>query len=94
MDKVGGMAHFDTSAMLSFDLETTSANPAEARIVTSAMVKIQGRKVDSVELLADPGVEIPAEATQVHGITTEYAREHSKPHDKMLQETINNIKQG
>ena len=94
MDKVGGMAHFDTSAMLSFDLETTSANPAEARIVTSAMVKIQGRKVDSVELLADPGVEIPAEATQVHGITTEYAREHGKPHDEVLQETINNIKQG
>lgn len=88
------MAHFDTSAMLSFDLETTSANPKEARIVTSAMVRIKGKHVDSQELLADPGVEIPEEATNVHGITTEYARTHGKPHEKVLAETIRQIQRG
>jgi DNA polymerase III subunit epsilon len=30
-------------------------------------------------LLVDPGVEIPAEATAVHGVTTEHAREHGTP---------------
>lgn len=88
------MAHFDTSAMLSFDLETTSADPKEARIVTSAMVRIHGRDVTPVELLADPGVEIPEEATKVHGITTEYARTHGKPHEEVLRETIASIQRG
>ena len=37
-----GMATFDASRMLSFDLETTSANPREARVVTSALVRIDG----------------------------------------------------
>ncbi|NLF90875.1 MAG: hypothetical protein GX570_05970, partial [Corynebacterium marinum] len=39
---------FDATRMLSFDLETTSANPLEARIVTSALVRIDGRSVDAV----------------------------------------------
>ena len=32
--------------------------------------------------IVDPGVEIPAEATAIHGITTEYAREHGENVDK------------
>ena len=67
------MATFDASRMLSFDLETTSANPREARVVTSALVRIDGSEVDANETLADPGVEIPEEAAKVHGITTENA---------------------
>ncbi|MCK7637894.1 3'-5' exonuclease [Corynebacterium pygosceleis] len=88
------MTNFDPSAMLSFDLETTSANPVEARIVTSAMVHIKGGNVDPVELLADPGVEIPAQASEIHGITTEYAREHGRPHDEVLAETVERIRRG
>ncbi|MBV7412916.1 3'-5' exonuclease, partial [Dermabacteraceae bacterium TAE3-ERU27] len=88
------MTNFDPSAMLSFDLETTSANPIEARIITSAMVRIEGGNVDPVELLADPGVEIPAQASEIHGITTEYAREHGRPHDEVLAETVERIRRG
>ena len=51
--------NFDASRMLAFDLETTSANPKEARIVTSALVRIDGRDVQEIEHLADPGIEIP-----------------------------------
>ena len=86
------MQPFDPSNMLSFDLETTSANPLEARIVTSALVRINGRDVTKEEMLADPGVEIPAEAAAVHGITTEYAREHGRPHDEVLAETVAKIR--
>lgn len=87
-------AHFDPANMLSFDLETTAANPFEARIVTSAMVTITKAGATPVELLADPGVEIPEGATAVHGITTEYAREHGQPHEEVLAETIRRIQEG
>ena len=81
-------ATFDASRMLSFDLETTSPNPREARIVTSALVRIDGRDVSSTEMLADPGVEIPEAATKVHGIITEKARAEGRPHDEVLKETV------
>lgn len=83
---------FDATRMLSFDLETTSANPLEARIVTSALVRIDGRSVDAVEHLADPGVEIPEGATKIHGISTEKARAEGRPHDEVLAETVQQIK--
>lgn len=83
---------FDASRMLAFDLETTSANPKEARIVTSALVRIDGRDVQKVEHLADPGIEIPQEATNVHGITTEKARAEGRPHEEVLKDTVAAIK--
>ena len=88
-----GFRGFDASRMLSFDLETTSRFPKEARIVTSALVRIDGRRVDAVEHLADPGVEIPEEAANIHGITTEKARAEGRPHDDVLGDTVRAIKQ-
>ena len=88
------MAFFDASRMMSFDLETTSVNPRTARIVTSSLVTIDGAQANAHEALADPGVEIPAEAAAVHGITTEYARAHGRPHDEVLRETVDMIKRG
>ncbi|WP_205691085.1 3'-5' exonuclease [Corynebacterium hadale] len=87
-------AAFDASRMLSFDLETTSVNPLEARIVTSALVRIDGREVTANETLADPGVEIPEAAAAVHGISTEKARAEGRDHDEVLRETVDTIKQG
>ncbi|WP_257158641.1 3'-5' exonuclease [Corynebacterium cystitidis] len=88
------MPTFNASRMLSFDLETTSANPREARIVTSAIVKIDGATVEANEELADPGVEIPEEAAKIHGISTEKARADGRPHDDVLAETVAAIKRG
>lgn len=82
---------FDASSMLSFDLETTSANPKEAKIVTSALVTIAGSSSDAKEYLADPGVEIPQAAIDVHGITNEKARAEGQPHDEVLQITVDAI---
>lgn len=62
--------------MCGFDLETTSADPEEARIVTSAVALVGGGEPnETFTQLVNPGVEIPAEATAMHGITTERARE-------------------
>lgn len=88
------MSCFDASRMLSFDLETTSANPTDARIVTSALITIDGSSTETTHLLADPGVEIPQAAAEIHGITTEKARAEGRPHDEVLQETIDKIRQG
>ncbi|MDU0478456.1 3'-5' exonuclease [Staphylococcus chromogenes] len=82
------MNTFDPLNVVSFDLETTSVNPAEARIVTSALVTISGRDVNAHEMLANPGIEIPEAATKIHGITTEHAREHGRPHEEVLSQTI------
>ncbi|MFC6085845.1 exonuclease domain-containing protein [Sphaerisporangium aureirubrum] len=58
-----------------FDIETTGAARDSARIVTATLVLVgDGRPADTVRLLVDPGVEIPAAATAVHGITDEMAR--------------------
>lgn len=85
--------NFDASRMLAFDLETTSANPKDARIVTSALVRIDGRDVQKVEHLADPGIEIPQAATDVHGITTERAQAEGRPHEEVLKDTVDAIKE-
>lgn len=85
---------FDASSMLSFDLETTSVDPREARIVTSALITIDGATTDKVEMLADPGVEIPQSAIDIHGITNEKARADGRSHDDVLDETVRRIKDG
>ena len=51
-----------------FDLETTGVDPNDSRIVEFAAVRMEvdgSRK--EVRHLLNPGVEIPAEATEVHG---------------------------
>jgi DNA polymerase-3 subunit epsilon len=68
-----------TTRMVAFDLETTGVDVEADRIVTAAAIGLGGgESSESHEWLADPGIEIPAEATAVHGITTEHAREHGE----------------
>lgn len=69
--------------LIGFDLETSAAEPTEARIVSAALVRIgpkpevegQDRDVERWSVIVNPGVEIPQEAIDVHGITNEQARE-------------------
>jgi DNA polymerase III subunit epsilon len=57
----------------SYDCETTGTDPFSARMVSAAFVTSAGGRH---EFLVDPGMEIPAEASAVHGISTEHARTH------------------
>ena len=53
-----------------WDTETTGPNPLEDRIVTAAFIVRGGGREDRVfSWLINPGVPIPAEASEVHGIT-------------------------
>lgn len=61
--------------LAAFDIESTGVSPEDDRIVTATVSVVGGdAPIDSVSWLADPGIEIPAGATNVHGITTEMAR--------------------
>ena len=66
------MTGWHEGPLAGFDLETTSPDPETARIVTAAVVHWTGSGVAAASTwLVNPGVEIPAEATAVHGVTNE-----------------------
>jgi len=77
------------SQLAGFDTETTSADPFEARIVTAAVLaRGPDPAWDDFRWMADPGIEIPAEATAVHGVTTAQAREHGRPAAQVAAEVL------
>jgi DNA polymerase III subunit epsilon len=70
--------------LIGFDLETTGTDPREARIVTGAVIEVRGSQtLGRREWLADPGVEIPADAVAVHGISNERAAREGLPADRV-----------
>lgn len=72
----------------SFDVESTGVNPRADRIVTATLLRVDpvNRTRTAQEWLADPGVEIPAGATKVHGVSTEQAREQGRPANEVVAE--------
>lgn len=64
------MSSFASVRRIGWDTETTGPNPLEDRIVTAAVVVRGGGREDrEFSWLINPGIPIPAEATEVHGIT-------------------------
>ncbi len=72
--------------IIGFDTETTGVNPLEDRLVTCSLVSVSANGIDRRYWLADPGVEIPEQASRVHGITTEEARSKGRPITEVLSE--------
>ncbi|HZP55008.1 exonuclease domain-containing protein [Actinocrinis sp.] len=71
------MSGWAKGRLCAFDTETDCAEPEDARIITATVLFLGGGqdRVDRQWLLR-PERPIPAEATAVHGITTEHAQEH------------------
>lgn len=68
----------------SFDTETTGPDPNEARIVTAALVVRGGGRDERVmSWLINPGVPIPPEATEVHGIDDAKAAQGADPKEAL-----------
>lgn len=85
------MSGWHNGPLAGFDLETTSADPETARIVTAAIVtRGTGADLDAA-WLADPGVEIPPEASAIHGVTTEKARELGLPAAQAVSEIASTL---
>lgn len=52
------------------DFETTGTNPAEDRVIEIGLVGFRGRAIEFREgLLVQPGIPIPEESRNIHGIT-------------------------
>jgi DNA polymerase-3 subunit epsilon len=74
------MGNWATGEVLGFDFETTGVDRFHDVPVSYALVTVvSGELVSTASGLVDPGREIPAGATEVHGITTERARDEGVP---------------
>jgi DNA polymerase-3 subunit epsilon len=77
--------------MVSFDLETTGVDVEADRIVTASIVRVTAGERSVAEWLVDPGIEIPQEATDVHGITTAQARADGVPTVECLPALVESL---
>ncbi|MGC5341352.1 3'-5' exonuclease [Streptomyces sp. DT171] len=81
-------------ALVGFDLETTGTEPLEARIVTAAVVEVAdsaGEPVRQRTWLADPGIRIPAQASAIHGISSERAAAEGRPVREVADEVADTL---
>jgi DNA polymerase III epsilon subunit-like protein len=75
--------------MTTLDLETTAPEPEVARIVTAAVALCGGGEpTETRTWLADPGVEIPEGAAEIHGVTTERARAEGRALGEVVAEVL------
>jgi len=77
-----------------FDLETTGVNVETARIVTAHVGRIgaTGTVLGRFDWIVDPGVDIPEQATAVHGITTARARAEGLPAADAIAEIVSALR--
>ncbi|WP_229727727.1 exonuclease domain-containing protein [Mycetocola zhadangensis] len=78
-----------------FDLETTGIDVTTSRIVSAnvGVLDQDGTVLRRRDWIADPGIEIPAEATAVHGITTEYARSVGRSARIVVAEIVDTLRE-
>lgn len=76
-----------------FDLETTGIDVETSRIVSAHVGVIDrgGRPVEAHSWLADPGIDIPEQASAVHGISTERARAEGRPAPEVISEIVSEL---
>lgn len=75
--------------LAAFDIETTGTSPETDMIVTAAVSVVgDGLPSEHHSWLIDPGVEIPAGAIAVHGITNERARAQGRDPQEAVEEIV------
>lgn len=90
-------ARWTYRSWVGFDTETTGVDPLRDRLVTAAAVQLKDPLDDppcftARTWLADPGVEIPAGAAQIHGVTSEHARRHGHPATEVIAEVCQHLR--
>lgn len=76
--------NWNTGPLASYDCESTGLDPANDRIVTGALVRSNGQ---TLQWLSDvDGLDIPAAAGGIHGITTAHAQAHGYPAKQVTEE--------
>ncbi|MDR0431840.1 MAG: DNA polymerase III subunit epsilon [Bifidobacteriaceae bacterium] len=73
--------------VLGLDTETTGVDVKKDRIVTAAIVhRAADGTITERTWLLQPDIDIPPRATAIHGISTEYARQHGQERTAGLDE--------
>ncbi|MEU4234152.1 exonuclease domain-containing protein [Nonomuraea sp. NPDC026600] len=87
------MSDWHKGLLLALDTETTGVDVENDRIVTACASLINGTsgEANTITWLANPGVEIPKGATDVHGITTAYAVEHGQDPAEVVQDLADTL---
>ncbi|OLT53459.1 exonuclease domain-containing protein [Cellulosimicrobium sp. CUA-896] len=80
-----------TGPLVAFDTETTGLDVETDRIVTAALVVREPAGTTVRTWLLDPGVEIPAEATAIHGIATSHAAAYGASPRGALEEIASSL---
>ncbi|WP_349898103.1 exonuclease domain-containing protein [Parafrigoribacterium soli] len=77
-----------------FDLETTGIDVEASRIVSAhvGVINTHGECIERFDWLADPGIEIPLQASAVHGITTERARAEGRIAAEVVSEIVDALR--
>jgi len=80
--------------LIVFDTETTGIAHETTRIVTANVSRIDasGDVIETRDWLINPGIEIPAQATAVHGVTTEQARAHGSDAPTSIADIIETLR--
>lgn len=71
-----------------YDSETTGTDTSSDRIVTAYLGRITDGAVTGRTWIANPGIPIPAAATEIHGYNDEYVRKHGRPHSDVVAEIV------
>lgn len=89
------MTDYFDGPLCGFDIESTGVDQWHDRVVTFSAVfsPYEGGPTTTLEWLINPGVEIAEGATEVHGISTEYAREHGRAAPEAIAEIAKRLEQ-
>ncbi|MEU4947672.1 3'-5' exonuclease [Streptomyces lavendulae] len=83
------MSGWHLGRLAGFDIESTGLDMETDRIVTACVVQCGGgQPTVSASWLADPGIDIPEQAEQVHGISTARARAEGKPAAEVVADVL------
>lgn len=85
------MTSWTDLALTALDTETTGVNIPGDRLVTACIAHIDGAQVAEHNWLLNPGIDIPAEAAAVHGITTEQAQSEGQDYEDGYRELRNQL---
>jgi len=78
--------NWHTRRLLLLDFETSGVDPHRDRIVTGAAIGVGGDQPTNVrDYLINPGIPIPAGATEIHGVTDEQAAQGTDPAVTVLE---------
>ncbi|MBT2441448.1 3'-5' exonuclease [Streptomyces sp. ISL-36] len=74
------MTHWYEGPLAAFDTETTGVDVEEDRIVSAALVvqDTAGGRPRITRWLVNPGIPVPAAATEVHGLTDDHLRRNGR----------------